>query len=388
MTNRSIIGIEGDHLLVERVGMGHYMGGLLEALSELNPQEKYLVFTLGRSSRLAHRPVIAENVAYRVRPFPRRIHDRLLLAGLAPPTELLIGCRPDVCIWPNFVSWPTLPGVRNVVVIHDLCYLLHGQYLTTESRRYYETLVPRSIRRADHVIAVSANVKRELMEHLGLPEGKVTIVTPAVRHADFYPRSDEEIRHIEGRYGLNRPYILYTGTLEPRKNIMGLLEAYAGLPSAVRERFQLVLAGGKGWLDSEITGRLKELRTLPIVLTGYVPDADLPALYSGAALFVYPSFYEGFGMPPLEAMACGVPVITSDSASLPEVVGDAAVTVAASDISSLRRAIENLLEDEELAGEMRDRGLIRASQFSWKQSAMRLHEVLCMPSDGIQDAAD
>jgi glycosyltransferase involved in cell wall biosynthesis len=380
MANRPIIGIEGNHLLAERVGMGHYMGGLLGALSKCDPLSEYLVFTLGWSSRLANRPVIAENVSYRIRPFPRRIHDRLLLAGLAPPTELLIGFRPDVCIWPNFVSWPTLRGVRNIVVIHDLCYLLHGQYLTAQSRHYHETLVPRSIRRADHVVAVSANVKRELMEHLGLPEEKITIVTPAVERANFYPRSDEEIQHIGRRYGLNRPYILYTGTLEPRKNIVGLLEAYAALPGAMRERFQLVLAGGKGWLDSELTSRLNELRELPIVLTGYVPDEDLPALYSGAALFVYPSFYEGFGMPPLEAMACGVPVITSDSASLPDVVGDAAVTVAASDVSRLGSAIENVLTDEKLAGQMRDRGLIRASQFSWAQSAMRLHGVIRPPS--------
>lgn len=359
-------------MLGNRVGMGQYMTGLLDALTATDRREQFLVFALGRGERVAYAPVKSANVSYRVRRFPRRVHERLLMAGLAPPTELLIGLRPDVCIWPNFVSWPTLPGVRNVVVIHDLAFLLHGEYLKERDRDYFRRLVPRSIRRADRVVAPSSSVRAELVEYFDVPEDEVTVISPAVDTMRFRPRSEHEVRGVAQTYGLDTPYILYTGTLEPRKNIVGLLNAYEALPPALRERFQLVLAGGKGWLDAPIRQRLEELAGLPIVTTGYVPDADLPAIYSGADLFVYPSFYEGFGMPPLEAMACGVPVITGDSSSLPEVVGDAAIKVAPADTNALSEAMELALGDTALAGRMREQGLRQAQRFTWAGSAQRL----------------
>jgi glycosyltransferase involved in cell wall biosynthesis len=371
-----IIGIEGEHMLVERVGMGQYMAGLLEALIEGERHERFMVFALGRGERKAYAPLHAPALSYRVCPIPRRFHRRLLMAGIAPPTELLIGARPKVCIWPNFVSWPTLPGVRNVVIIHDLGFVFHGQYLNDDARAYYERLVPRSIRKADRVVAVSSSVRGEIVEQFGVPEKDIAVISPAVDRARFNPRGKQEIELVAERYGLRSPYILYTGTLEPRKNIVGLLDAYAALPAQLRERFQLVLAGGKGWLDAQIEQRLQELAALDIVTTGYVPDADLPAIYSGAELFVYPSFYEGFGMPPLEAMACGVPVITSNSSSLPEVVGDAAVTLDPTDTQALSEAIELVLGDAERASEMRKRGLDQAGLFTWATSAERLDGLL------------
>ena len=363
-------------MLVERVGMGQYMAGLLGALIEAERHERFMVFALGRSERKAYAPLHASNLSYRVCPIPRRVHRRLLMAGLAPPTELLIGARPQVCIWPNFVSWPTLPGVRNVVVIHDLGFVFHGQYLHDDARAYYERLVPRSIRKADRVVAVSHSVRGEIVEQFGVPERDIAVISPAVDMTRFNPREKPEVERVTARHGLRSPYILYTGTLEPRKNVVGLLDAYAALPAALRERHQLVLAGGKGWLDAQIERRLQELAHLDIVTTGYVPDADLPAIYSGAELFVYPSFYEGFGMPPLEAMACGVPVITSNSSSLPEVVGDAAITLEPTDTNALSEAIELVLGDAERAREMRERGLDQAGLFTWATSAERLDGLL------------
>jgi glycosyltransferase involved in cell wall biosynthesis len=376
MARRPIIALDGNHLLGKRVGMGQYLRGLLEAMAEVDAENEYLVFALGRSTRLDELPVVADNVSYRVRPISRRFHERLLLAGLAPPMELLIGCRPDICIWPNFISWPTLPGVRNVVVIHDLCYLLHGQFMTAHDRDYYRTLVPRALRRADRVIAVSNNVRRELGEHLGLRAERIALVPPAIERARFHPRATEEIERVTQAHGVSGPYILYTGTVEPRKNLTGLLDAYAALPESLRETFSLVLVGGQGWLQTDILRRLDELSALSIVRTGYVSDADLPALYSGARLFVYPSIYEGFGMPPLEAMACGVPVITSDSSSLPEVVGDAGLMVPTTDSRGLSEAIARVLTDEELAAGMRARGLVRAEGHTWDRSARLMLDVL------------
>jgi glycosyltransferase involved in cell wall biosynthesis len=376
MSRRTTIAIDGNHLLGARVGMGQYASGLLEAMAKADAGSEYLVFALGRSTRLGTPPVLAPNVSYRVRPISGRLHERLLLAGLAPPMELLVGRRPDICIWPNFISWPTLPGVGNVVVIHDLGYLLHSQFMTSHDRDYYSRLVPRALRRADRVVAVSSNCERELREHLGVPAERIAVVPPAIEPARFYPRSEDEIERVTQAHGVRGPYILYTGTVEPRKNLVTLLDAYAALPQELHDAFTLVLAGGKGWLDGDIRRRLDELSTLRIITTGYVSDAELPALYSGARLFVYPSLYEGFGMPPLEAMACGVPVITSNAASLPEVVGEAGLMVAATDTRGLSSAIERVLSDAELAAGMRERGLLRAQGLTWARSARLMLQVL------------
>jgi glycosyltransferase involved in cell wall biosynthesis len=376
MSRPTTIAIDGNHMLSARVGMGQYAKGLLEAMAKADAGSEYLVFALGRSTRLEAPPVLAPNVSYRVRPIPRRVHERLLLAGLAPPMELLVGRRPDICIWPNFISWPTLPRVGNVVVIHDLGYLLHGQFMTSRDRDYYLRLVPRALRRADRVIAVSSNCERELQEHLGVPAERIAVVPPAIEPERFHPRSEEEIERVTRAHGVRGPYILYTGTIEPRKNLVSLLDAYAALPRELHETYSLVLAGGQGWLDADIRRRLEELSALPILTTGYVSDADLPALYSGARLFVYPSLYEGFGMPPLEAMACGAPVLTSDASSLPEVVGDAGLMVAATDTPGLSSAIERVLTDAELAAGMRERGLLRAGGRTWARSASLMLDVL------------
>jgi glycosyltransferase involved in cell wall biosynthesis len=363
-------------MLGRRVGMGQYMSGLLEGLVASERSQQYVVFALGRGGLLAEAPIRSAEVSYRIGPIPRRAHSRLLLAGLAPPTELLIRRRPDVFIWPNFVSWPTLPGARNIVVVHDLGFLLHSEYLTEHDRLYYGRLVPRSLRRADRIVAVSGSAKDELVEHFHVREQDVAVVNPAVDGTRFKPRSQQEIDRVAAKYALRAPYILYTGTLEPRKNVVGLLDSYAALEPELRARFQLVLVGGKGWLDAEIERRLKELAELDILTTGYAPDGDLPALYSGASLFVYPSFYEGFGMPPLEAMACGTPVITSDNSSLPEVVGDAAIKIPARDTQALSAAVERVLGDPQLAASMRERGLLQAQRFTWERSAERLQGVL------------
>jgi alpha-1,3-rhamnosyl/mannosyltransferase len=178
-------------------------------------------------------------------------------------------------------------------------------------------------------------------------------------------------------YGLTYgSYILYLGTLEPRKNISALLEAYSFLPKKTQASFPLILAGGKGWLMDNLEDEIRRLDIASrTVLTGYVPRKDLPALYSGAAVFVYPSLYEGFGLPPLEAMACGTPVITSNVSSFPEVVGDAGIMVDPYDVKRLRDEIERVLEDSSLRASLGSRGLARAKQFTWENCARQTLDV-------------
>jgi glycosyltransferase involved in cell wall biosynthesis len=180
------------------------------------------------------------------------------------------------------------------------------------------------------------------------------------------------------KYGLPSKYIHFHGTIEPRKNVEGLLDAYAALPDKIKDEFALVITGGKGWKDESIYRKVDYYLASGhrIILPGYIEAEDLPFIYSGASLFVLPSFYEGFGIPPLEAMACGVPVITSDNSALPEVVGDAAILVKADDTPALTGSIEKVLSDKQLAKSMTDKGLKQAAKFSWELSARKLIELL------------
>ena len=206
----------------------------------------------------------------------------------------------------------------------------------------------------------------------------VSIVHPAVDHNIYKPRSRQETDTIKKKYSINGSYILYAGTLEPRKNILGILNAYEVLPDSLKNNLHLVLAGGKGWKAEEISSKLHQLISSgeKIIHTGYVPDEDLPPLYSGASLFVYPSFYEGFGMPPLEAMACGVPVITSNNSSLPEVVSDAGIVIDANDTEELTKNIEKILRNPKLAKDLAKKGLEQAKKFTWENSAVKLRDLI------------
>jgi glycosyltransferase involved in cell wall biosynthesis len=215
------------------------------------------------------------------------------------------------------------------------------------------------------------------MEYYKVPEDKISIISPAVDQKVFYPRESAEITKVKQNYGVKKPYILSLCTLEPRKNLVGVLDAYEKLPEKTKRSYILVLAGGKGWLDDELEKRIGELSAkYEVIKTGYVPDEDLPALYSGASVFVFPSFYEGFGMPPLEAMACGTPVITSDNTSLPEVVGNAGIMIKADDTERLAGEMERVLTNNKLAQNLREKGLEQAKKFSWEKSAKELLDVI------------
>ena len=237
--------------------------------------------------------------------------------------------------------------------------------------------LPRSIAKCDHIITISENSKREIIEEFNVPEEKITIAQPAVDHGRFKPANEEELAQVRKKYELPEQYLLYVGTIEPRKNLLGLLEAYEKLPAKLRGEYPLVMTGGRGWLEGEIVDRISRLKGRGEALTtGYVYDEDLPAIYSGARLFVFPSFYEGWGMPPLEAMACGTPVITSNTSSLPEVVGDTALMIDPNRPEELTNAMKQVLSDEELRQEMIRQGFKQAKRFSWEKSARKLLTVI------------
>ena len=292
------------------------------------------------------------------------------------PVDLLTATSPDIILFTNFVRGPIATNAKTITIIYDLSFILFSEFSNSKNSELLLKQVPKSISKSDKIIAISQNSKQEIINEYKVNPAKIEIVNPAINHAVYRPASKQSIDRVKTKYGIKGQYILYTGTLEPRKNIVGILEGYSALPKNILSSYTLVLAGGKGWLDEEIEEKLTELKELNIIRTGYVADEDLPALYSGATVFVYPSFYEGFGMPPLEAMACGTPVITSNNSSLPEVVGEAGIMIDAKDTKALTESIEKVISSKKLQNEMLKKGIKQAKKFSWEKSAKKLYELI------------
>ena len=371
--------IEGTPLFQKRSGIGQYTKRLIDALAAIDSKSQYTVFSLlFAGKRRPESPLEPrQNVGYRfVRFIPGRVYSKLMKARFAPPINLLLGSQADIYLFPNFVAWPLAGKQRIWSVIYDLSYIKASDYADEKNRRFMHKFVGETVERSEKIITISDNSKNELIEYYKISPERITVINPAIDHKEYYPRTDKDTRQVKKKFNINGKYVLYTGTIEPRKNINGIMDAYENLPATLREEYTLVLAVGKGWLDGAIHARLEELKDLDIVLTGYVADEDMPSLYSGASLFVFPSFYEGWGMPPLEAMACGVPVITSNNSSLPEVVGDAGIMVDAHDTDELSKQIARVLTDKKLATEMVKKGLKQAQKFSWEKSAKKLHELI------------
>jgi glycosyltransferase involved in cell wall biosynthesis len=276
----------------------------------------------------------------------------------------------DVCHEPAFFS-PVLNGIPIVTTVHDLSVIKHPEKHPRDRVLYFNLLFRRRLERADHILTVSDFTRQEVMEELGIAPHKVTTVHLA-HEATFHPRPQSEIRSTLGHHGWPGEYILFVGTLEPRKNLQLLVKALPMLRSDV----PLLLTGWSGWGDKDWWDEIRRMGLEKrIILTGYVDEPELACLYSGASAFVYPSFYEGFGLPVLEAMASGCPVICSDRASLPEVAGNAAILVDPHDAGALAHSIEKVLHDSDLRNRMATAGLERAGLFSWKKTALETLDV-------------
>lgn len=265
---------------------------------------------------------------------------------------------------------PYLPSrVKKVLTVYDLVWHYYPETMDWYNLLVSKLIFKRSIKSADHIITISEATASALGEILNVPADKITVAYPA---ADGYTPLDKvaSSEYISQKYGVNKNYMLTVSTVEPRKNLITLLNVFAKLKSS---DFQLLIAGASGWKTSAIYLRYKELGLSEneVKFLGYVPDEDMNRLYSGARLFVFPSVYEGFGIPPLEAMASGTPVIVSNSSSLPEVVGDAGVLLDPYDADAWRAAISVIMSDIYMQDEMIEKGLKRAGLFSWESSVRK-----------------
>ena len=314
----------------------------------------------------------------RFRPVPSLVYGWLRRRGLRPPFPLDLfesGAR-KIYFFPSFVGEPLLRAPY-VPVIFDLGFLRYPGSQQNRDHLYLRRYLPRALRRASRIVVISERVKKELQKAYEIPADKIAVVYPAVDHASFRPDIPAEVRvAVREKYGLGGGYIFSLSTLEPRKNFPRLLEAYSLLPDATQARLPLVVAGGSGWKNEEIYATIRRLGLeKKIKFLGYISETDRAPLMREASLFALPSLYEGFGMPVLESMACGTPVVTSARGAIPEIGGDAVVYADPLRAESIARSISAVLEDQDLRTKLSVSGLARAASFQWPESARVLADV-------------
>jgi glycosyltransferase involved in cell wall biosynthesis len=362
--------------VTNRSGTGYYTQKLIEFLGRADGENEYILFCPpGYQAHLEHAGmfgypnfrIIGVNASSQTRQFmwkqfelPRKVRKLKI----------------DLFHFPAFIA-----SLRNVVpsivTVHDLCFALFAETFPMVRRLYYNYVIPRSVKYCDAVIADSDSTKNDILSHIAPKKKCVRTVPLGVDPVCFYHVTDESIRaRLKTQYSLPNDFILYVGTLEPRKNIPRLVRAFAYGVVAKGFPHHLVIAGRKGWM---FEGIFREVRALDLTdrvsFPGYIRPTDLAGLYSMARAFAYPSLYEGFGLPCLEAMSCGTPVIASDRSSLPEVVGDCALMVDPTSVESIADALNKICSDDDSYETLSERGPRRASHFSWLTTAKKTVEV-------------
>ncbi len=355
--------------LGQRAGVGRYTRSLAEHLAAYRGSDSLLLFYFD-----FHRQGMSFNVQgaeeKSVRWCPGRFMQKSWNLLQFPPFDLLAG-RADLYHFPNFIIPPLRRG-RAVVTIHDVSFLAFPQFAESRNLEWLTSRIHDTVRRADAIITDSSFSADEIASRLHTDRSRIFPVHLGLA-AHFTPALPDAVDRLRRMTGLDRPYLLAVGTIEPRKNIEFLVSAFE---QATDFDGCLVLAGMKGWKCSSIFQRIESSpRAGDIRYIEYVPDADLPALYSGAEIFLFPSLYEGFGLPPLEAMACGTPVIASSAASLPEVLGDAALLLPVNSSGDWASAIIRLLGDNDTRQRLSREGRARAALYTWSETARRTWEV-------------
>ncbi len=358
------IGIDATSLPPNQGGAAFYILNLIKALACIDKDNKYFIFIKDRDAfdiSQSNVHFIECSSANRVL---RLIWEQTVLPWYARRYRL------QVLHSPHYTKPLFLRDCSSVVTFHDMTFFIYPQKHILSKQIFFKNMIPLSARSADRLIADSYSTKRDMVKFNMASEDKIEVVHPSVDKSYRLIENEALIEKIRGKYDTSSKFILYVGTIEPRKNIDGLIKAYHKAANSQGIEHRLVIAGGKGWDYERVFKLVGDLKLEErVVFTGYVPENDLPLLYNAAELFIYPSFYEGFGIPTLEAMSCGVPVISSNISSLPEVVGDGGILVDPYNIDELAEAIIKVITDEGLREELSQRGLNRARLFSWNRTA-------------------
>lgn len=355
-------------------GIGRYVRELVAALALQDAETDYRLFVAGAGFADLP-PAPGRNFIWKPTRITPRWFARLWHRAYLPvPVEVITG-KVQLYHATDFVLPPTLPRTRTLLTVHDLSFVRVPQAASPSLKAYLDAVVPRSVRRADCVLADSEATRDDLIEIYGVSPEKIIVLLSGV-DAHFQRAGHEEQTKVLQKYRLHdAEFILSVGTVQPRKNYTRLIQSLAHLRREARD-LHLVIAGGRGWLEDPIHRTIHDEGLASFVhFLGFVDEADLPGLYSAARCFAFPSLYEGFGLPVLEAMACGTPVMTSNVSSLPEVAGNAALLVDPYDLEAITDALRRLTDDSGLRSSMIQQGYLRAAQFTWKRSARHLQQL-------------
>jgi glycosyltransferase involved in cell wall biosynthesis len=373
------IGIDISRTIEESTGVGYYAKNLVHALAKVDSENDYILYGIfydcyPKGWKRADIPKTS-NFRLHQKNFPSWWADRKW-KNFGKYKEKLFGGI-DILHSTAF-TMPLVSKPKVVVTIHDLSIFIYPEHHTEANYQFVTRNVHQAARRANFIIAVSESSKREVMRFLHMPEEKIGVVYEAAGDIFHQKCPSDTVAVIKNKYKINKRYFLSVGSLEPRKNLGRALVAFKALIEMKKADYQFVITGGKGWKNEAFYNLIRKLDIDEhLVFTGYVPEEDLPALYQGADVFVYPSLYEGFGLPVLEAMASGIPVITSNTSSLPEVAGDAAILVNPMEVFELYEAMEALASRPELRDELKKKGLERSTKFTWEEAArqtIRIYE--------------
>ncbi len=351
------IGIDLSITAVNQAGSGQYTRNLIEAMDTLLPPESLVTFSVRQQRIMSAQKTIRSRMDTLYR-------DLWWTHVILPRQSRQAGV--DLLHMPSGII-PFATSCPVVVTILDTILFQMPHLFPAWQRLYFRLFGPFSAHRSSHILTISNQSRQDIIRTFRVPQEKVTVTFPAA-DPQFKVLPGKVTDYVKKSYHLDQ-YILMVGTIEPRKNIIRTLEAYALLRHQGLD-YPLVHAGPQGWLNEDLPAKIKHLGLDEKVrFLGHIPLPDLVALYNGASVLIYPSLYEGFGLPPLEGMACGCPVVTSNISSLPEVVGDAALTVSPFDIDGMADALRNVLVSPDLAADLRLRGLKRAAAFSWENCA-------------------
>ncbi len=364
------IGVDGRCLMNgEYSGVGWYAKNLLENLISLDKENEYSFFY--NSSRVKKMPKLkvgdSDEYSYKI---PNKLLNLSLYSLNQPKIDKLIG-DPDIFFMPNLNFVSLTKKTKLILVIHDLSFLIYPEFFTPKILLWHKLIINSGIiNRADKIITDSKSTKEDIIKILKIKPEKIAVCHLGVNN-DF--RSDiglEEIKKVKDKYQLPENYFLHVGTIEPRKNIISAIKAVESLEQDIN----FIIAGGSGWKSQEVIEAVKSSKKSRVI--GYIEEKDKPALYGGAKALIYPSYYEGFGLPVIEAMACGCPVIAGNRSSLPEVIGEAGIMINPYNWQELKSAMEELLNNEKLRLILREKGLNQVKQFTWEKCAEKTYQII------------
>ncbi len=363
-----IIGIDTRIALKKKTGIGYLISNLIPMLVEIDDEINFKL--LGDSLGISQKNV----KAIHLRGIVKRGFNFWWKTFGFPPANILTG-RSDKFLFTNFVDFPVKTKERTLLV-PDLSFVKYPEFVEKKNLKFLNN-VARSIKRADKIITISESTKKEIVDYYNIKSEKVNVVYLAASQGIMRISDQKRIQATRNKYGIKNKYILFVGTTEPRKNIGNLIRAYNELGDSLKKQYMLVIAGGRSRYGDDPLDLVKRLNlSKRIIFTGYLDEAGLSCVYSGASAFVFPSLYEGFGIPVLESFKCEIPVAASFSSSIPEVGGDAALYFDPQNIDDMKEKIQCVLRDEKLRHEMIEKGHEQLKRFSWEKAAERTLEVL------------